>query len=103
MTASVIDTGAETNRYFLSLTADTTGAKDIALRTVPDDELTNTLSVTRPGANAMLKVNGQFVSSSDNLIFWRHSRRHDATQRHRRGADHQLQHRPEPVAGGFPP
>jgi flagellar hook-associated protein 2 len=68
VTASVIDTGADTQRYFLTLTADTTGSRTISLRTTPDDEQTNLLSVTRPGANAMLKVNGQFVSSPDNLI-----------------------------------
>lgn len=68
VTASVIDTGADTNRYFLSVTADSTGAKAISLRTTVDDELTNILAVTRPGSNANLKVNGQFVSSPDNLI-----------------------------------
>lgn len=70
VTASILDAGpsAGNQRYFLSVTANETGARSIELRTTPGDASSNILSTISAGADASLEVNGVTISSPSNTI-----------------------------------
>ncbi|MBI4893694.1 MAG: flagellar filament capping protein FliD [Acidobacteria bacterium] len=66
--ASIIDTGAGVNRYFLTVAATATGETGIELRQTPGDSATNVLEVTNPGSNAAFQINGRPVVSKENSV-----------------------------------
>jgi flagellar hook-associated protein 2 len=66
--ASIINSGDETNPYFLSLSATTTGATTLALRAEAGEAGSNLLSATNQGANAKFKLNGIQIEKPDNTI-----------------------------------
>jgi flagellar hook-associated protein 2 len=48
------------------MTADYAGEKNIELRTTPDDSSTDIMEMTNAGSNAVFKLNGKTVTSSEN-------------------------------------
>lgn len=68
VTASILNTGSESNPYVLSISANETGYSPIELRTAPGDPGSNLLSLTDTGANASFRLNGQAMSSPSNQI-----------------------------------
>lgn len=68
VTASILTTGTGPTPYYLSVTANTSGEKPIALVDDPDGAATSLLANTDSGANTNFKVNGVSVSKSSNLI-----------------------------------
>ncbi|MCL4793767.1 MAG: flagellar filament capping protein FliD [Bryobacteraceae bacterium] len=65
VTATLLNVNGQ---VFLSLSANQTGAAAIELRTEPGEASTNLLSVTQAGLDAVFKVNGQTVTSSENYV-----------------------------------
>jgi flagellar hook-associated protein 2 len=68
VTATILTTGTGSTPYYLSITANTTGEKPIALVDDPGGAATNLLASADNGANANFKVNGVAVSKSSNLV-----------------------------------
>lgn len=68
VSASIIDSGQQPQRYFLTISATTTGAKSIELRTTVDDPASNLMKVASSGRDARFQVNGQTVQRSGNFI-----------------------------------
>lgn len=68
VTASIFTTGTGANPNYLSITANTTGEKAIALVDDPTGAATNLLSNVDSGSNANFKLNGVSVSKSSNLV-----------------------------------
>jgi len=68
VTAGILDSHQSPQRYFLSLTATSPGARSIELRTVIDDPLSDLTDETNPGSNAAFKVNGIDVTVTDNFV-----------------------------------
>lgn len=65
VTASLINANGQ---VFLTLSANQTGARAIELRTAPGEPTSNLTTVTQAGADAVFKLNGQTVSSSENYV-----------------------------------
>ena len=68
VTATVLTTGTGANPYYLSLTADTTGATTLELRDDPDGANTNLLTSLNQGANTEFQLNGVAVSKTTTYI-----------------------------------
>jgi flagellar hook-associated protein 2 len=66
--ASIVNTGSETNPYYLSVTATSTGETTLQLRGAAGDELTNLVTAANQGANAKFKLNGLQIEKSDNAV-----------------------------------
>lgn len=66
--ASIVNTGSETNPYYLSLTAANQGATTLQLRGTAGDAGTNLVTATNQGSNAKFKLNGLQIEKSDNAI-----------------------------------
>lgn len=65
VTATIVNANGQ---VFLSVAASQTGANQIELRTTPGEPASNLLSVTQTGTDAIFKVNGQPVTSSENYV-----------------------------------
>ena len=68
VTASVLTTGTGATPYYLSITANSTGAKALQLFDDPGGANTNLLSALNQGANTEFKLNGVSVSKTTALI-----------------------------------
>ena len=68
LTATVLTTGTGATPYYLSITANTSGEKPIALVDDPAGAATSLLASVDNGANAVFKVNGVSVSKTSNLV-----------------------------------
>jgi len=68
VTASVLTTGTGANPYYLSITANGTGAKTLQLFDDPSGANTNLLTALNQGANTEFKLNGVSVSKATTLI-----------------------------------
>ncbi len=68
VSASIIDTGTGATPYYLSITADATGATTLELNETAGDNGTNILTAANQGADAVFKLNGLDVTKSDNVI-----------------------------------
>lgn len=68
VTASVLTTGTGVNPYYLSVTANNTGATTLELRDDPTGANTNLLSANNQGANTNFDLNGVAVSKSSTFI-----------------------------------
>jgi flagellar hook-associated protein 2 len=70
LTATILDAGPEagSNRYYLSITANETGARTLELRRTAGDPGSNLLSVVSAGSNATFELNGIPIVSSSNRI-----------------------------------
>jgi flagellar hook-associated protein 2 len=68
LTASILDTGAGPQRYYLSITANETGQRAIELRLTPGDPGSNLLAAVSPGSDAQFELNGVAITSSSNTI-----------------------------------
>ena len=68
VTASILTTGTGANPNYLSLTADSTGAKTLELRDDPSGANTNLLTSANQGADAVFKLNGVSVQKASNQI-----------------------------------
>ncbi len=72
VTASILFSGGASGEHFLSLAATETGAQAIELEVraeaAPNEPGTQLLTLTRPGTDAVLWINGVQIQSSTNLI-----------------------------------
>lgn len=68
VTATVLTTGTGPAPFYLSITANATGLKPIALVDDPLGAATNLVATSDNGADAVFKVNGVAVTKSSNLI-----------------------------------
>jgi flagellar hook-associated protein 2 len=68
VTATILTTGSGANPNYLSLTADTSGAKTLALHDDPAGANTNLLTAANQGADAEFKLNGVVVKRSSNQV-----------------------------------
>ena len=68
VTASVLNTGSGAAPFYLSLSANATGAKALQIRTTPGDGSTNILTASNAGANSEFDLNGIHVSKADNVV-----------------------------------
>jgi flagellar hook-associated protein 2 len=68
LTVSIINSGAESGAYYLSVTAQQPGATALALRTEAGNNATNLLTTSNQGANADFYLNGIRIICSDNTI-----------------------------------
>jgi flagellar hook-associated protein 2 len=68
VTATVLNTGSVANPFFLSITAESTGATTLQLRDTVGDSGSNLLTSANQGTNAIFKLNGLAVSKPDNVI-----------------------------------
>ncbi len=68
VSASIIDTGTGATPYYLSITADATGATTLELNETAGDNGTNILTAANQGADAVFKLNGLDVTKSDNVV-----------------------------------
>lgn len=66
--ASVVDTGTGSQPNYLSITATSTGTQTLQLRETAGDASSNILTANNQGANAVFKLDGLDVVSSDNVI-----------------------------------
>jgi flagellar hook-associated protein 2 len=68
VSASILNTGSETDPYVLTISANDTGYKPISLRTVKGSSDSNLLTTVDSGADASFRLNGQTVTASTNTI-----------------------------------
>lgn len=68
VTASVLTTGTGANPYYLSVTANSTGATTLELRDDPTGANTNLLTANNQGANTEFLLNGVLVSKKTTFI-----------------------------------
>jgi flagellar hook-associated protein 2 len=68
VTATVLTTGTGATPYYLSVTANTTGLRPLALVADPETAQTNLVAEMDPGANTEFKINGAAVSKPGRLI-----------------------------------
>jgi flagellar hook-associated protein 2 len=68
VTATIINSGAETGAYYLSITADEPGETSLELRSEAGNDVSNLLSATNQGSNAEFELNGIPISRRDNTI-----------------------------------
>ncbi len=68
VTASVLTTGTGANPYYLSVTANSTGATTLELRDDPTGANTNLLTASNQGANTEFLLNGVLVSKKTTFI-----------------------------------
>lgn len=68
VTATVLTTGTGANPYYLSVTANTAGAKTLELRDDPTGVNTNLLTTANQGANTEFQLNGVPVSKTTTAI-----------------------------------
>ncbi len=68
VSASIVDTGSGSNRYYLTLTAEEPGARTYELRTEPLVAGSNIIAQTRAGSDAHFSLNGKPVTAKDNYI-----------------------------------
>jgi len=68
VTATILDSGTGPGRYYLSITANETGARTIELRQTPGDPGSNLLTTVSAGSNAAFELNGIAISSTSNTI-----------------------------------
>ena len=68
VTASVLTTGTGADPYYLSITANSTGATTLELRDDPTGANTNLLTANNQGANTEFKLNGVAVSKKTTFI-----------------------------------
>lgn len=68
VTASVLTTGTGPTPYYLSITANTTGATTLELRDDPTGANTNLLTTNNQGANTEFDLNGVHVSKTTTFI-----------------------------------
>jgi flagellar hook-associated protein 2 len=68
VTASVLTTGTGANPYYLSVTANSTGATTLELRDDPAGANTNLLTTNNQGANTEFLLNGVLVSKKTTFI-----------------------------------
>jgi flagellar hook-associated protein 2 len=68
VTASVLTTGTGNTPYYLSVTANSTGATTLALHDDPAGANTNLLTANNQGANTEFKLNGVAVSKKSTFI-----------------------------------
>ena len=68
VTATIINSGAETGAYYLSITAQQPGETTLALRGEVGNGASNLLTSANQGANAEFDLNGIHITRSDNTI-----------------------------------
>jgi flagellar hook-associated protein 2 len=68
VSASILTTGTGNNPYYLSVTANTTGATTLTLKDDPNGANTDLLTSANQGANTVFKINGVPVSKTSNYI-----------------------------------
>lgn len=68
LTAAILDTGSGPQRYYLSITANQTGQRSIALLRTPGDPGSDMLEAISAGSNAQFELNGVAIASSSNTI-----------------------------------
>jgi flagellar hook-associated protein 2 len=68
VTASVLNTGSGPTPYYLTLSATSTGATTLQLRTTAGDAGSNIVTAANQGANAVFKLNDLDISRTDNVI-----------------------------------
>lgn len=68
LTASIINSGEPSGGYYLSITAQKTGATALQLNSSAGDASSNLLTSENQGANATFKLNGIAMSRPDNTI-----------------------------------
>lgn len=68
LTATILDSGSGTGRYYLSITANETGARTIELRQTAGDSGSNLLTTVSAGSDATFELNGIAMSSASNTI-----------------------------------
>ncbi|NUN02035.1 MAG: flagellar filament capping protein FliD [Bryobacteraceae bacterium] len=68
VTATVINSGAASGAYYLSLTAKQTGETSLVLRTEAGNDATNLLTSSNQGSNAEFYLNGIQIIRRDNVI-----------------------------------
>jgi len=68
VSATILNTGTGGTPYYLSIPANSTGAKTIELRETAGEPGTNLLSADNQGADAVFQLNGIDVTKSDNVI-----------------------------------
>lgn len=68
VTAVIIDSGAGTGRYYLSITANETGQRTMELRLTPGDPGSNLLTTVSAGSDAVFELNGIAMTSPSNTI-----------------------------------
>jgi flagellar hook-associated protein 2 len=68
LNATVLNTGSGATPYYLSLTATSTGATTLQLRTEAGTPASNILTATNQGANAVFKLNNLEISRADNVV-----------------------------------
>jgi flagellar hook-associated protein 2 len=64
VTASIVT--ASSGSYYLSITSDAAGEKNIEVRTTADSSSTNIMEMTNNGSNAVFKLNGKTVTTTEN-------------------------------------
>jgi len=68
VSASIVDTGSGSSRYYLTLTAEEPGGRTYELRTQPLVAGSSIIAQTRPGSDAHFSLNGKPVTAKDNYI-----------------------------------
>jgi len=68
VTATIINSGAETGAYYLSITSQQTGESTLALRSEEGVGASNLLTAANQGANAEFDLNGIPITRTDNTI-----------------------------------
>lgn len=68
LTATILDTGAGPERYYLSITANQTGERSIELRLTPGDPGSDLLTAISGGSNAQFELNGVAIISTSNTV-----------------------------------
>lgn len=68
VSASIINTGDASTPYYLSITANSTGATKLELRSTADNASTNMLTNVNQGSDAFFKLNGLTITKSDNTV-----------------------------------
>jgi len=68
LNAAVLNTGSGATPYYLSLTATSTGATTLQLRTDSENAASNILTGSNQGTNAVFKLNNLEISRADNVV-----------------------------------
>ncbi len=68
VSATILNTGAGSTPYYLSITAQNTGATTLQLRETAGDAGSNILTSSNQGSDAVFKLNGLTVTSPENTL-----------------------------------
>ncbi len=68
VSATILNTGSGSTPYYLSITAQNTGATTLQLRETAGDPSSNILTSSNQGSDAVFKLNGLTVTSSENTL-----------------------------------